>query len=291
MARWSVREPVWLRHRVPTYEPAERGADVLYRVVEQHLDAFVDRSEASGRPPPPTAGAGCGSSARPDLCGGRPATGVPTATATPSGLPPKHTGPAGHRRWFRHRDRSPVMPLDYAATVRNTPGRLRFDRGLVWRTQRDEEHVTIDNLRELSARRVAPGGSWWLAGGLLFASIAVWAELPAMVSIGALWLAAGARGLRMRTRHVITWTQADAPRAPPHGGRHRSRRTARRRSPPRPADGPRARESRRNLDPAALAAAARLLDGASRTRCVDGDVAEHSADLGSGCGRWPSEAL
>jgi hypothetical protein len=33
----------------PTYEPAERGADVLYRVVEQHLDAFVDRAEASGR--------------------------------------------------------------------------------------------------------------------------------------------------------------------------------------------------------------------------------------------------
>ena len=32
-----------------TYEPAERGADVLYRVVEQHLDAFVDRAEASGR--------------------------------------------------------------------------------------------------------------------------------------------------------------------------------------------------------------------------------------------------
>ena len=49
MARWSGRASSWLPLRVQTYEPAERGADVLYRVVEQHLDAFVDRAEASGR--------------------------------------------------------------------------------------------------------------------------------------------------------------------------------------------------------------------------------------------------
>jgi hypothetical protein len=81
----------------------------------------------------------------------------------------------------------------------------------VWRTERGDEHVTIDTLRGLSARRVVPGGSWWLAGGLLFATIAVWAGLPAMASIGALWLAAGARGLRMGSRCAITWTQADDP--------------------------------------------------------------------------------
>jgi hypothetical protein len=33
----------------PTYEPAERRADVLHRIVEQHLDALVDRAEVSCR--------------------------------------------------------------------------------------------------------------------------------------------------------------------------------------------------------------------------------------------------
>jgi hypothetical protein len=40
------------RWSVPTYEPALRGTDVLFEVLEEHLGTFLDLAEAAGRPVP-----------------------------------------------------------------------------------------------------------------------------------------------------------------------------------------------------------------------------------------------
>jgi len=37
---------------VPSYEPADRGTDVLFEVLDEHLATFLDASEAAGRPVP-----------------------------------------------------------------------------------------------------------------------------------------------------------------------------------------------------------------------------------------------
>ena len=55
--------------------------------VSQALERVRQAAKRSPCRQTPEVGAGCGKSARPDLCGGRPATDVPTANACPS-LPP-----------------------------------------------------------------------------------------------------------------------------------------------------------------------------------------------------------
>ena len=70
----------------PSVPPSPRSLSltapaVTTQRVAQHLNReSCTPGPSSDSPPAPKAGAQCGSSARWDLCGGRPATAVPTAT-------------------------------------------------------------------------------------------------------------------------------------------------------------------------------------------------------------------
>ena len=78
----------------PAAEPVERRAGTKGNAGQQSTRRAQDRESVSqaldrirhaAKPAvcrqTPEVGAGCGNSARPDLCGGRPATAVPTAIA------------------------------------------------------------------------------------------------------------------------------------------------------------------------------------------------------------------